>query len=133
MEHFVRLFKEIRSLKDGDGFYPWRRLGFAIWDIERLRTAGLVHDAKHDRNGDRVRWLSVIREEDFYSVQSHRLVVSDVEKVIGELNGDDYTYPEDSDESATEVLWDFSDYQTPLDSNRKSLSLEFGRQARGAS
>lgn len=79
-----------------------------------------------------MRWLSVIREEDFYSVQSHRLVVSDVEKVIGELNGNDYAYPEDSDESATEVLWDFSDYQMPQDSNRKSLSLEFGRQARDA-
>jgi hypothetical protein len=127
MEHFVRLFKEIRSLRAGDGFYPWRRLGFAIWDIERLRTAGLVHDSKHDRNDDRVRWLSVIREEDFASVQTHRLTVSDVEKGLGELNGQDYNYPEDSDESAVEVPWDWADYYIAEDSSKKSLSLEFGR------
>jgi hypothetical protein len=127
MEHFVRLFKEIRSLRAGDGFYPWRRLGFAIWDIERLRTAGLVHDSKHGRKDDRMRWLSLIREEDFGSVQSHRLIVSDVEKELGELNGEDYTYPEDSDESSIEKPWDWADYHILQDSGRKSLSLEFGR------
>ncbi|KAK5110128.1 hypothetical protein LTR62_006262 [Meristemomyces frigidus] len=133
MEHFDRLFKEIRSLEHGDGFYPWRRLGFAIWDIERLRAAGLVHDSRHDRNDDRMKWLSVIREEDFGSVHSHRLIVSDVLKELGELEGEDYTYPEDSDESSSEVPWDWSAYYMPQDSSRKSLPLEFGRQARGAS
>lgn len=133
MEHFVRLFKEIRSLTDGDGFHPWRRLGFAIWDIERLRTAGLVHDYRHDRNDDRVRWLSVIREEDFGTVRSHRLSVSDVEKGLVEMEGMDYDYPADSDESSNEVPWDYSVYFIPEDTSRKSLSLEFGRQARDGS
>lgn len=133
MEHFVRLFKEIRSLGDGDGFSPWRRLGFAIWDIERLRAVGLIHDPKHDRNDDRVRWLSAIREEDFDSVQSHRLIVPDVLKVFGEIEGEEYTYAEDSDESRIEIPWHWSAVYIPEDSRRKSLSLEFGRQARGAS
>lgn len=133
MEHFVRLFKEARSLEHGDGFYPWRRLGFAIWDIERLRTAGLVHDSRHDRNDDRVKWLSVIREGDFGSVRSHRLIVSNVLKGLGELEDEDYTYPEDSDESSKDIPWDFSAYVIIEDSSRKSLSLEFGRQASGAS
>lgn len=133
LEHFVRLFKESRSLEHGDGFYPWRRVGFAIWDIERLRTAGLVHDSRYDRDDDRVRWLSVIREEDFGSVQSHRLVVSGLLKELADLEGEDYTYPEDSDESSAEIPWDVSVYVIPEESYRKSLPLEFGRQARGAS
>lgn len=128
MGRFVRLFREIRSLRDGDGFHPWRRLGFAIWDIERLRTAGLVHDPKHDRKDDCVRWLSVIREEDFGTVQSHRLIVPDVLKVI---QGEDYTYAEDSDESS-EQHWIGAWWLAP-EKNRKSLSLEFGKQARDAS
>jgi hypothetical protein len=134
MEHFIRLFKEIRSLRDGDGFYPWRRLGFAIWDIERLRTAGLVHHFRRDRNDDRVRWLSVIREEDFASVQNHRLIVPDVLKGIGgRLEGEDYTYAEDSDESSMEIHWSSYVWLETDQSYRKSLSLEFGRQVRDAS
>lgn len=129
MDRFVRLFKGVRSLRDGDGFYPWRRLGFAIWDIERLRTAGLVHDPKNDRKDDCVRWLSVIREEDFGTVQSHRLIVPNVLKVT---QGEDYTYAEDSDESSKEQHWIGAWWLAP-EKNRKSLSLEFGRQARGAS
>jgi len=134
MEHFVRLFKEIRSLRDGDGFYPWRRLGFAIWDIERLRTAGLVHHYKRDRNDDRVRWLSVIREQDFGSVQSHRIIVPDALKRMGqELDGEDYTYAEDSDDSRMEIHWSSYAWLPSEDSYRKSLSLEFGRQGLDAS
>lgn len=134
MEHFVRLFKEIRSLRDGDGFYPWRRLGFAIWDIERLRTAGLVHHYRRDRNDDRIRWLSIIREEDFGSVQKHRIIVPDVLKEIGgDVEGEDYTYAEDSDESSMEIHWSSYAWLRPEESYRKSLSLEFGRQGRDAS
>lgn len=133
MEHFVRLFKEIRSLEHEVGFYSWRRrLGFAIWDIERLRTAGLVHNPRHDSNDDRPRWLSVTRREDFGSVQNHRLIVSGLVKESAEFEGEDYTYPDDSDESLTHIPWDFADYVLPEES-RKSLSLEFGIQARGAS
>jgi hypothetical protein len=59
-----------------------------------------------------VRWLSVIREEDFGSVRSHRLIVSDVEKDLGELERNGYicTYPEDSDESSKEIPWDYTAY-----------------------
>jgi hypothetical protein len=133
MEHFVRLFKEIRSLRDGDGFHPWRRLGFAIWDIERLRAAGLVHHPRRDRSDDRVRWLSVIREEDFGSVRSHRLVVPEVLKGVGDVEGEDYTYAEDSDESSMEMHWSSSFWLPEEDSYRKSLALEFGRQGRDGS
>ena len=125
MEHFVRSFKEIRSLRDGDGFYPWRRLGFAIWNIERLRMAGLVHDPKHDRKGDCAKWLSVIREEDFGTVQDHRLIVPDVFKAT---EGENYTYAEDSDDSSKEMHWAGA-WWLPPEKNKKSLSLEFGRQA----
>lgn len=95
MEHFVRLFKEARSHLDGDGFYPWRRLGFAIWDDARLSAAGLMNDADNDRGQDRVRWLSVIRKEDFAYVQNHRLMMH---ARIAETEPD-YRYPEDTDES----------------------------------
>jgi hypothetical protein len=102
MYHFVRLFKEIRSERDGDGFYPWRRLGFAIWDEKRLVDAGLMNPPAHirslkGRDLDRIRWLSIIREEDFSLVQKHRLTVHESDK---EAEDDpEYTYPEDTDDS----------------------------------
>jgi hypothetical protein len=82
-----------------------------------------------------MKWLSVIREEDFGSVQSHRLIVSDVEKGLGELEGNGYiyTYPEDSDESSKEIPWDYSAYVIYEEPKTKSLSREFGREASGAS
>jgi hypothetical protein len=95
MEHFVRLFPEIRSEQNGDGYYPWRRLGFAIWDEERLKGAGLSNDADRDRDMDRMRWLSVIREEDFALVQGHRLTVHESDRE----HTPDYEYPVDTDES----------------------------------
>lgn len=76
-----------------------------------------------------MRWLSVLREEDFDTVQSHRLIVPDVLKVI---LGEDYTYAEGSDESSNEQHW-IGTWWLALEKNRKSLSLEFGRQARDAS
>lgn len=94
MEHFVYLFPEIRSEQDGDGYYPWRRLGFAIWDEERLKGAGLINDASSDHDMDRLRWLSVIREEDFAMVQSHRLTVHESDRE----HTPDYEYPVDTDE-----------------------------------
>lgn len=109
MEYFAKMFKEIRSQRDGNGFYPWRRLGFAIWDTERLERAGLINDIRKDtrphvvhwlsisrsRDLDRIRWLSVIREEDMPIVRSHRLTVHDSD---GDGNPD-FQYPVDSDES----------------------------------
>jgi hypothetical protein len=92
-EHFVRLFKEVRAQREGDGLCRWRRLGFAIWSDARLRAAGLINDAGKDRDMDRIRWLSVIRAQDFPLVQQHRLTVH-------ESDGEpDYEYPEDTDQS----------------------------------
>ncbi|KAK3676823.1 hypothetical protein LTR78_003027 [Recurvomyces mirabilis] len=118
MEHFVRLFKDIRSLENGDGFSPWRRLGFAIWDIARLRKAGLVHHPERDRDVDRVRWLSVIREDEFPRVQNHRQ-----QKKEGYVY-----YPEDSDESSKSRPYGNSVYWLH-DNPRRSLALEFDKQA----
>lgn len=95
MEHFVRLFKEARADRDGDGFYPWRRLGFAFWEPDKLRDAGLMHDISQDRTLDRVRWLSIIREEEFPHIQNHRLKIYDSDRA----NDPDYEYPADTDES----------------------------------
>jgi hypothetical protein len=91
MEYFVEMFREIRSHRDGDGFCPWRRLGFAICDTERLERAGLINNIRkgtrphvvhrlrisRSRDLDRIRWLSVIREEDLPILRSHRLTVHD--------------------------------------------------------
>jgi hypothetical protein len=109
MEYFAKMFTQIRSQRDGDGFRPWRRLGFAIWDTERLERAGLINDIRKDtrphvvhwlsisrtRDLDRIRWLSVVREEDMPIVRNHRLTVDD-----DDADGNpDFEYPEDSDES----------------------------------
>ncbi|KAK4561521.1 hypothetical protein LTR86_004839 [Recurvomyces mirabilis] len=120
MEQFVRLFKEVRSLENGDGFSPWRRLGFAVWDITRPRKAGLVHRPKKDRDVDRVRWLSVIREEEFPRVQNHRQ----------QKRGNIVCYPEDSDESSKSRPYGTSIYWLH-ENPRRSLALEFGKQAHG--
>jgi hypothetical protein len=109
MEYFVKRFREIRSRRDGDGFCPWRRLGFAIWDTERLERAGLINDIRKDtrphvvhwlsisrsRDLDRIRWLSVIRGEDMPIVRSHRLTVHDSDAD----EYPDFEYPEDSEDS----------------------------------
>jgi hypothetical protein len=112
MEYFAKMFKEIRSQRDVDGIYPWWRLGFAIWDTERLERAGLINDIRKDtrphvvhwlsisrsRDLDRIRWLSAIREDDMPIVRSHRLTVHG-------SDGDwdpDFEYPGDSDVSE---LW----------------------------
>ena len=86
-----------------------RRLGFAIWDSERLDHAGLINDIRkytrphvvhwlsisRSRDLDRIRWLNVIREEDMPIVRSHRLTVHD-----SDADGKpDFEYPDDTDES----------------------------------
>ena len=80
MEHFVRLLGEIRSQRDGEDFCPWRRLGFAIGDEKRLGVACLITDVAKRDDVDRKRWLSVIGEEDFPFVQTHRLTVHDSDR-----------------------------------------------------
>jgi hypothetical protein len=81
-----------------------------------------------------MRWLSIIREEHFGSVQKHRLIVPGVLKEIGgDVEGEDYTYAEDSDESSMEIHWSSYAWLRPEEPYRKSLSLEFGRQGRDAS
>jgi hypothetical protein len=113
MDYFGRIFQDIRSQRDGDGFYPWRRLGFAIWDEKRLRAAGLMNESARDRElkrisspdlklevaayraSQRIRWLSIIREADYPIVQSHRLTVHESDRE----DDPNYEYPADSDES----------------------------------
>ncbi|OQO05585.1 hypothetical protein B0A48_09355 [Cryoendolithus antarcticus] len=106
MKHFARIFKQIRYRQDGDGFRPWRRLGFAIWDTERLKLAGFINDIRKDPNShnvhwltitrseqlDRTRWLSVINKEDFRFVQQHRLVAQDSESEEHPSDYDTDTY-----------------------------------------
>jgi hypothetical protein len=131
MEYFVKMFKEIRSHRDGDGFYPWRRLGFAIWDTERLERAGLINDIRKDtrphivhwlsisrsRDLDRIRWLSVIREEDRPIVRRHRLTVDDID-----ADGNpDFEYPDDSEDS--DRLPEHSDASIIIRNTAPSLSL----------
>lgn len=69
-------------------------------------------------------------------MQSHRRIVFDILKQMAEVDETDYEYPEDSVESSRTFIYprNWSGYYMPKDkSSRKSLSLEFGRQAPGAS
>lgn len=83
-----------------DGFYPWRRWGFGIWDRSRLRVSGFSWTCEHETSGWRkygensdgssayrwcsqcvdysfkedclkFAWLKVVRPEDYPILQDH--------------------------------------------------------------
>lgn len=68
-----RLFYRLRSIGPVQytSFYPYRRLGFAIWDFDRMCGYGLL-DPKYatvDNHSYVLAWRSVLRDADLVEIE----------------------------------------------------------------